>query len=123
MSPQPQNRRFIVWWEWVSKQVSGIAQKGINSLLILGAWTLWKHSNRCAFDSFPPYMGAAISRFNKELKMWALAGAGDLSLLTALQPPAVVSCIRYDVGCFYVLSFLAAISWLAIDFCIGLIWT
>jgi hypothetical protein len=73
-------------WEWVSMQISGIAQKGINSLIILGAWTLWKHRNRSIFDRFPPNMGAAISQFSQELEMWILAGARDLSLLTAPFP-------------------------------------
>jgi hypothetical protein len=25
-------------------------QQGINSLIILGAWTFWKHRNQCVFD-------------------------------------------------------------------------
>jgi hypothetical protein len=47
---------------------------------------LWKHRNRSVFDSFPPNMGAAISQFNQESEMWALARARDLSLLTAPIP-------------------------------------
>jgi hypothetical protein len=75
-------------------QISGIAQKGINSLIILGAWTLWKQRNRSVFDSFPPNMGAAISQFNQELERWVLAGARDLSLLTALIPASSCSLLH-----------------------------
>jgi hypothetical protein len=81
--PQLHNREFMAWWKWVSMQISGIAQTEINSLIILGAWTLWKHRNRSIFDRIPPNMGAAISQFSQELEMWILAGAKDLSLLTA----------------------------------------
>ena len=36
LSPRLHNWGFMAWWEWVSMQISGIAQKGISSMIILG---------------------------------------------------------------------------------------
>jgi hypothetical protein len=49
LAPQNQDGSFMDWWLWASSQVSGIAKQGLNSLIILGAWTLWKHTNSCVF--------------------------------------------------------------------------
>jgi hypothetical protein len=48
--------------------VTGDARKGLNSLIILGAWSIWKHRNDCTFNERP-----------------CLAGAKGLSLLTARE--------------------------------------
>jgi len=32
-------------------------QKGLNSLIVLGAWTLWNHRNRCVFYGITPNLG------------------------------------------------------------------
>jgi hypothetical protein len=29
--------------------------QGVNSLIILGAWVLWKHTNACVFDGITPW--------------------------------------------------------------------
>jgi hypothetical protein len=30
------------------------SEKGLNSIIILGAWSVWNHRNRCVFDGAPP---------------------------------------------------------------------
>lgn len=61
-------------------------QKGLNSLVILGAWTLWKHRNLYVFDGVAPSMAAALLLAEEEAQFWVMAGAQGLSLLTALVP-------------------------------------
>jgi len=50
----PSDWRRVIWW-LVGKDYScwGQMQKGLNSLVILGAWTIWNHHNRCVFDGVP----------------------------------------------------------------------
>jgi hypothetical protein len=38
---------FMDWWQDLSTKVPRIARNGLNSLVILGVWTLWKHRNGC----------------------------------------------------------------------------
>jgi hypothetical protein len=58
-------------------------QKGLNSLIVLGAWTLWNHRNRCVFYGIVPSLGAALTLAGEERRLWSLAGAKGLSSLTA----------------------------------------
>jgi hypothetical protein len=41
--------------------VSGLKRKGLDSLLILGAWMIWKHRNRVVFDGVTPSVMVARS--------------------------------------------------------------
>jgi hypothetical protein len=66
----------------LSTQVFGIARDGLNSLVILEVWTLWKHHNRCLFDNKSPNIVDAIRRVGLEVDLWEMAGA-KMSLLTA----------------------------------------
>jgi hypothetical protein len=73
----------VVWWSLVGGQISGVARRGLNTLIILGAWTLWKHRNSCVFDKKSPNIEEAIRKADQEKDMWSCAGARDLLLLTA----------------------------------------
>jgi hypothetical protein len=85
-SPQPTEISFHNWWERVSNAASEILRKGINSLIILGAWTLWTYRNRCVFDGATPSVAGALALAEDETRSWSLAGARGLSLLAVLAP-------------------------------------
>jgi hypothetical protein len=70
----------------VSNAASDLVRKGINSLIILGAWTLWTHRNRCVFDGAAPSVAGALAVAEDGKRLWSLAGAQGLSLLDALTP-------------------------------------
>jgi hypothetical protein len=60
-----------------------MVRKGLNSLIILGICTLWKHRNRCVFDGVVPNMAACLSQADEERRVWELAGAKGISFLMA----------------------------------------
>lgn len=88
LAPQAEETSFEDWWEKISKRVSGQGKKGLNSIVILGAWTLWNHRNRCVFDGANPSLPTSISAFREELLQWSLAGARGVSFLLAQAPAA-----------------------------------
>jgi hypothetical protein len=71
------------WWCRIDEESLGSVQKGLNSLIILGAWTLWKHRNRCVFDGILPSLAATISQAEEGKRTWELAGAKGISFLVA----------------------------------------
>jgi hypothetical protein len=73
-------------WRRINGRLNGIARKGFNSLVTLGAWTLWKHRNRCVFDGIGPNLPAALAQAGEERRMWELAGAKAISALSAALP-------------------------------------
>lgn len=42
------------WWRKAIKGLPKDTKKGLNSLIILGAWELWKRRNHCAFEGGSP---------------------------------------------------------------------
>jgi hypothetical protein len=72
-------------WRTISSQLVELHQKGFNSLVILGAWVIWKHRNRCVFDWDAPYAAVALLAAN-EVIGWCLAGAKGLTFLQVLDP-------------------------------------
>jgi len=64
LSPQPSDVSFDSWWDQASGATSGLIQKGLNSLIV-GAWTLWNHRNRCVFYGIIPSLGVHSSLLEK----------------------------------------------------------
>jgi hypothetical protein len=64
--------------------VSGLAKKGFNYLVILGAWFIWKHRNRCVFDGMHPSVAVALQLARDEALVWSMAGAKGLSSLQSM---------------------------------------
>ena len=77
---------FLDWWENASEIVNGLSKKGLNSLIILGAWLIWLHRNRCVFDNGSPSLPLILKQFEDERSLWEVAGAKVLSSLEAPLP-------------------------------------
>jgi hypothetical protein len=86
LAPQLENISFMEWWRRIDEESIGSVQNGLNSLNILGAWTLWKHRNRCVFDGIAPSLAATISQAEEEKRAWELAGAKGITFLVAQLP-------------------------------------
>lgn len=84
LTPQPQDISFDDWWEKAEASVAGELRKGLNSLIILGAWSVWRHRNDCVFNGTVPNVATTVILAMDEAQLWSLAGARDLSLLSAM---------------------------------------
>jgi hypothetical protein len=60
--------------------------EGLNSLVILGAWTLCIHRNKRVFDGASSVPRALVLQV-EELHFWDLAGERGITHLLALAPP------------------------------------
>jgi hypothetical protein len=60
-----------------------VSKKRESTLIILGSWALWNHRNRCVFEGEAPSMTKALMLAAEDRKIWSLAGARGLNLLTA----------------------------------------
>ncbi|GJN12165.1 hypothetical protein PR202_ga30420 [Eleusine coracana subsp. coracana] len=81
LSPQ-----LHTWWSRAADSMSSTTRKGLNSIIILSAWTLWKHRNACVFNGASPNLAAALVMAGEETRFWNMAGAKGLSLLTGHGP-------------------------------------
>jgi len=77
---------FEDWWANAGERVAGQVQKSLNSIIILGAWNLWNHHNRCVFDGASPSITSIIATTLEDLFLWSMAGARGVSYLLALVP-------------------------------------
>jgi hypothetical protein len=62
--------------------VHGLTKKGLDSLIILRAWTLWNHRNKCIFDGCNPSISLSLRAAGEE-RRWEIAGAKGLAHLVA----------------------------------------
>ena len=71
---------FDVLWDNADLATSGDGRQGLNSLIILGAWTIWKHRNDCVFNGATPNLSTALTLAREEALLWSLSKAKGLSL-------------------------------------------
>ena len=88
LAPQPGSSSFIRWWCRFRKAVPKELRKGLNSLIILVAWEIWKHRNSCVFDNSRPSVEEVLKAVNVEGGLWCLAGASKLQELVFGSVPA-----------------------------------
>jgi hypothetical protein len=88
LAPQPSDISFDDWWRRASDSINGLAQRGLNSLIILGAWTIWRHRNECVFNGKSPRLPSALIMTGEDSLFWGLARARGLAQLTNQNPLA-----------------------------------
>lgn len=82
VTPQPADNYFEDWWQHASNSVSNSVVEGLNYLVILGAWVLWKHRNDCVFNGVSPSLSAVLAMAGDEVRLWSMAEAKGIALLT-----------------------------------------
>lgn len=81
-SPQSTATSFLCWWEEVFDVVFRVLpEKGLDSVIILGAWIIWTHRNRCVFDGVFPSVTSILALVDEDRSRWETAGAKGLCSL------------------------------------------
>jgi hypothetical protein len=88
LAPNPDEISFDDWWEAATSKVDGLTKKGLNSIIILVAWSLWNHRNRCVFDGVLPNLNGVLSFIREEMHFWGFAGARGVNHILAQLPMA-----------------------------------
>jgi hypothetical protein len=83
LAPQPGLTSFLEWWKRAAEAVQGMVKKGLDFLIILGAWKIWNLCSRCVFDGETPSLSRILKQTDDERSLWELAGATGLSYLVA----------------------------------------
>ena len=78
LAPNIAETSFPKWWRKVVKLVPKERRQGLNSLIILTAWEIWKHKNSCVFENSEPNTLTLITRIVEECRLWRWAGASKL---------------------------------------------
>ena len=78
IAPQPSTTGFSSWWYRAVKEVPKESRKGVNSLIILVGWEIWKHRNNCIFNGESPDVGVSLQVIANECMLWCAAGAKGL---------------------------------------------
>jgi len=86
LAPGLDDEFFEDWWDNACERVAGQAKKGLNSIIILGAWNLWNHCNSCVFYGALPSITNIMATTHEDLHLWSIAGARGVSNLLALVP-------------------------------------
>jgi len=86
LAPQSAENSLDDWWENVNSRVDGPVRKGLKSSIILVAWSLWNHCNRCVFDGVQPNLREILSLIGEELSLWSFAGARGITHILAQLP-------------------------------------
>jgi hypothetical protein len=63
------------------------ARRGFNTLVVLGAWTIWKTRNDAVFNGVAPKDDRALLLAREQAELWMLAGAKGLSVVVAARLP------------------------------------
>lgn len=57
---------FSKWWRVTISAAHKNLRKGLNSLIILVVWEVWKHCNSCVFDGLAPHVDAVLQKVADE---------------------------------------------------------
>jgi hypothetical protein len=83
-APQVSEISFQEWWRQVLSSVSTPNRKGLNSLIILGAWTLWRHRNDCVFKGAAPCLATTLVMAGEQLVTCNMVREKGLAMIPEL---------------------------------------
>jgi hypothetical protein len=66
IAPEQSEKSLDDWWSKASNRVANTLKEGLNTLLVLGAWILWRHRNDCVFNETSPSLSTALAMAMEE---------------------------------------------------------
>jgi dolichyl-phosphate-mannose--protein O-mannosyl transferase len=61
-----------------------MVRKGLNSLIILRVWIIWKHCNQCIFDGGNPNMVEALTLAGEKRQQWVMVIVLDIRFVLSV---------------------------------------
>ncbi|GJN39506.1 hypothetical protein PR202_gb28629 [Eleusine coracana subsp. coracana] len=80
LAPSADEVGFKEWWRRAARKAPCKMRKGLNSVVILTSWSIWKYRNKCVFDGLRPRAIDLMREIADEAAAWRLAGAKSLLL-------------------------------------------
>jgi hypothetical protein len=84
LSPGMEDINFVAWWGRSAEVIPKDLRDGFNSLVNIGAWTIWRHCNDCVSNGVQPSIAGLLTSANDEFNMWCFVGAKGLTRLSSL---------------------------------------
>lgn len=72
---------FFAWWSIAVETSPSCLRKGLNSIVALTAWAIWKHRNAAVFDGLRPSTDDLVLSIKDDARLWAKAGAKGLATI------------------------------------------
>ncbi|KAF8664924.1 hypothetical protein HU200_054242 [Digitaria exilis] len=72
---------MVDWWLQIRRSVSKDWRKGVDSMVLLVSWRLWKMRNDCVFNAATPTITELIRLLLEDANLWMQAGASHLAAL------------------------------------------
>ena len=79
--PQPGGSTFMKWWSFAIKLAPRELKKGLNTLVFLVSWEVWKHRNACVVEGVSSDVPLVLQNIANEGSLWCRAGAMGLRFL------------------------------------------
>jgi hypothetical protein len=70
LAPQLEDTSFAEWWIKTDKLMSTLFRKGVNSLITIGAWVIWKQRSNGEFNNVSSTIQTHL--FRRKVKCGAL---------------------------------------------------
>ncbi|KAJ1285043.1 hypothetical protein BS78_03G250600 [Paspalum vaginatum] len=76
----------MIWWSSTRKRVDKEHRPGLDGLVLLVFWMIWKEGNARAFNRGVASPHVVCSKLLDEAKLWSLAGFRAFLCLASLVP-------------------------------------
>ena len=72
---------FFAWRALAADTSPSGLRKGLNSIVALTAWAIWKHRNAVIFNGLHPSTDDLVLSIQDDARLWAKAGAKGLAAI------------------------------------------
>ncbi|XP_024319398.1 proline-rich receptor-like protein kinase PERK8 isoform X2 [Brachypodium distachyon] len=79
------DNHIYAWWQGAVRSSPPSARKGTMSVVLLTAWSIWKHRNAAVFDNSLPNIASLLDLIKAEARQWSSVRAVGLGTLLPLN--------------------------------------